>query len=121
MESNIGEGSEYIPRKQGKEDLEVSGKLNQEGRVLEGTSDKSLVQKENKSGNMNAKEGQHSGDIMLIEYPGDWMVDGKVITSVEGQISRAYQNTVRRVPLKDCTNISSLDGGGVGGRRMEKI
>lgn len=50
-------GSENSLRNTGKEDQEVSIKLNREGRKVERISGLSLVQKENKGWNITSKKG----------------------------------------------------------------
>lgn len=49
---------------------------------------------------------------MLIEYPGEGMVENKGLSSTKGQIRGANndQKPVKSVPLMDYTNLSNLKG-----------
>lgn len=92
---------------------------------MEGISDEVIVQKEDKSGGMKAKEASNPGDLMLIEYPRDEQEGDKVTSMIEGENgwSLLEQNISLRVSLMDYTSILSLDRIGKGeedvGKKIE--
>lgn len=57
---------------------------------------------------------------MLIEYPGEGMVEDKGLSGTKGQIRGASndQKPIKSVPLMDCTNLSNLEERG--GEESEK-
>lgn len=105
-ESTKREWKENEPGQRGVEKQEVYVIPNQDLRRGECISDLNSEQKDLSSRTGKSKDSQHSGDLMLIELPGEERVNGKEINSRGSPGSRASveHKTTKRIPLSDYTN-----------------